>query len=92
MTALYSNVNVTNEGESKRSILNEKLLQSCSMNKNKSKRSFINELLSKKCSADENELRSTKEDESEYAKKKQKDANNEVAWDMTNYFNVSNVF
>ena len=44
------------------------------------------------CSADENELCSTKEDESECPIKKQKDANNEVASDVTNYFNVSNVF
>ena len=34
----------------------------------------------------------TKEDESEYACEKQEDANNEVACDVTNYFNVSNVF
>ena len=33
-----------------------------------------------------------KEYESEYANEKQKDANNEVACDATNYFNVSNVF
>ena len=92
MTALYSNVNVTNEGESKRSTANEKLSQSCSTNENKSKHSIVNEPLLKKCSADENELRSTEEDESEFANKKQKDAKNEVACDVTNYFNVSNVF
>ena len=40
----------------------------------------------------ENELCSTKEDESECANKKQKDAKNEVACDVTNYFNVSNEF
>ena len=34
----------------------------------------------------------TKEGESEYANKKQKDAKNEVACDVTNYFNVSNLF
>ena len=43
------------------------------------------------CSAEENELCSTKEDESECANKKQKEAKNEVACDVTNYFNVSNV-
>ena len=43
-------------------------------------------------SAKYNELRFTKKDESECTKKKQKDANNEVACDVTNYFNVSNVF
>ena len=35
MTAPYLNVNVTNESESKRSIVNEKLLQSGSTNENK---------------------------------------------------------
>ena len=42
MTALYSNVNITNESISNRTIVNEKLLQSCSMNENKSKRSIFN--------------------------------------------------
>ena len=40
----------------------------------------------------ENKLCFTKEDESEYANEKQKDAKNEVACNVTNYFNVSNVF
>ena len=34
MTAPYSNVNVTNEGESKHSIVNERLLQNCSAKEN----------------------------------------------------------
>ena len=72
MTAPYSNVNVTNKGESKRSIVNEKLSQNCS--------------------AKENGLSFTNKDESEYANEKQKDANNEVACDVMNYFNVSNIF
>ena len=54
MIALSSNCNVTNEGESKRSILNEKLSQSLSMNDNKSKYSIVNEPLSQKCSAEDN--------------------------------------
>ena len=111
-TDLYSNVNVTNEGESKLSIVNKKLSQSCSTNKNKSKhsigsntlsqrystnknkskRSIVNEPLSQNYSTDENELCYTKENKSECAIKKQKDANNEVASDVTNYFNVSNIF
>ena len=33
-----------------------------------------------------------KEDESECANEKQKDAKNEVAYDVTNYLNVSNVY
>ena len=44
------------------------------------------------CSAKEKELCFTKEDESECANEKQKDAKNEVACDVTKYFNVSNVF
>ena len=40
MTAPYSNVIVTNESKSKRSIVNETLLQSGSTNENKSKRSI----------------------------------------------------
>ena len=72
MTAPYSNVIVTNESESKRSIVNEKLSQICS--------------------AKENELFFTKEDESECTNEKQKDSKNEVAYDVTNYLDVSNIF
>ena len=54
MTAPYSNVNVTNESESKRNIVNEKLSQSCSTNKKKTKRSIVNETLLRNCSAEEN--------------------------------------
>ena len=92
MTAPYLNVNVTNKSELKRSIVNEKLSQSCSTNENKPERSIVNKPLSQKCSVDENELSSTKGDESECVNKKQKDANNKVARNVTNYFNVSNVF
>ena len=91
MNAPSLNVNVTNKGESKRSILNEKLSQSCSTNKNKSKCSIVNKTFSQNCSADKNEC-STKEDESECVNKKQKDAKNEVACNVTKYVNVSNVF
>ena len=72
MTTPYSNVNVTNE--------------------NKSKRSIVNKYLSQKCSAKENKLCSMKEDESECANKKQKDAKNEVAYDVTNYLNICNIW
>ena len=72
MTAPSSNIVVTNESKSKRSIVNEKLLQ--------------------KCSAKENELCFTEEDESECSNKKQKYANNEVAYDVMNYLNVYNVY
>ena len=53
---------------------------------------MVNGTLSQNCFAKENKLRSTKEDESECTNKKQKDAKNEVACDVTNYFNGSNVF
>ena len=61
-------------------------------NKSKSKRSIVNETLSQKCSAKKNELCFTKEDKSECANEKKKDAKNEVAYDVTNYLNVCNVF
>ena len=64
MTATYSNINVTNESESKRSIVNEKLSQSCSTDENESKRSIVNEPFSQNCFAKENELCSTTKDES----------------------------
>ena len=92
MTAPYSNVNVTNEGESKRSIVKKKLSQSCSTNENKSKQSIVNQTLSQNCSVKENELCFTKEDDSKFANGKQEDAKNEVTCDVTNYFNVSNIF
>ena len=92
MTAPYSNVNGTNESESKRSIVNKKLSQSCSTNENQSKQRIVNEPLSQKCSAKENKLFSTKEDNSECLNKKQKDTKNEIARNVTNYFNVSIVF
>ena len=92
MTAPYLNVNITNEGESKHSIVNEKLSQRCSTNENKSKRSIINEPFSRNASADKNELCSTKNDEPECANRKQKDVKNEVTCDVTNHLNVSNVF
>ena len=81
-----------NKIESKCSIVNEKLLQSWSRKENNPKRSIVKKTLSQKCSADENELCSTKEDESECANKKQKDANNEVSCDVTKYFIICNVF
>ena len=63
MTAPYSNVNVMNEGESKHSIINKNLSQSCSTNEKKSKHCTVNKPLLQKCSADDNRLRFTKEDE-----------------------------
>ena len=61
-----------NEGESKQSIVNELLSQSCSMNEGESKRSIVNETLSLNCLVDENKLSSTKEEKSEFTIKKKK--------------------
>ena len=65
MTALSLNINVANKSESKRSIVNENLSQSCSTNENDSKSSIVNKTLSQNCSAKENKLCYTKEDVSE---------------------------
>ena len=64
ITAPYSNINVINEGESKRSIGNENLSQSCSTNENKLKCSIVNKILSQNCSAEENKFNYTEEDKS----------------------------
>ena len=55
-------------------------------------RSIVNEPLSQNCFAKEKKLCFTKKDESECSNEKQKDAKNEVAYDVTNYLNVCNVF
>ena len=70
ITDTSSNVNVLDQGKSKRSIVNENLLQSCSTTNNKSKRTIVIEPLLQNYSAEENRLCSTKEDKSEYASKK----------------------
>ena len=58
----------------------------------KTKKYYRQQTFVAELSVNENELRSTKEDASECVNKTQKDAKNEVACDVTNYFNVSNVF
>ena len=63
-----------------------------STDEDKSKRSIINKTLLQNCSADEDELSSTKEDKSECAIKKHRDAKNEVPYDVTNYLNAFNLF
>ena len=63
MTAPYLNVNVMNKSESKRSIVNKNLSQSCSTIENKSKRSIVNEPLSQNCFAKEKKLCSMTKDE-----------------------------
>ena len=56
------------------------------------KKSIVNENLSQNCSADKDELSYTEEGKPDCAIEKQKDANYEVTYDVTNYFKVSNIF
>ena len=44
------------------------------------------------CFADEDEWSSMDKEKSQFAIKKQKDANNEVTYDVTNYLNAFNIF
>ena len=91
MTAPSSNVYSTDEDESKLIIVHKTLSQTCSANKDKSKQSIVSKTLLQNYSADVDELCSTEEDKSEYTITEQKDARNEVTYDVPN-FNVSNVF
>ena len=52
----------------------------------------MHETLLQSCSTDKDELCSTEEDKSECTITKQKDANIEVTYDVSNYFNAFNVF
>ena len=61
-------------------------------NESESKYSIVNKKLSQNCSAKENELCFTKRDESECANETPKDAKNEVAYEVTNHLNISNVW
>ena len=58
----------------------------------KIKNNHSKKTLSHSCSTDKDGLCSTEEDKSECAINKQKDANNEVTYDVPNYFNAFNVF
>ena len=60
-------------------------------NEDESKGIIVHENLSHICSTDEDELCSTKNYKSEWAIKKQKDAENEVTYDVPNYFNAFNL-
>ena len=62
------------------------------MYEDKSKLSIFKETLSQNYSADKDELSSTEEEKLECTITEQKDANNEVTYDMPKYFNVFNVF
>ena len=92
MTALSSNVCFTDEDESKRIIVHKNLSQSCSTNKEKSKQRIFSETLSQNYYVDVEELCSTEEEKSKCTITEQKDADNEVTYDVPYNFNVSNLF
>ena len=91
MTDLSSNVYSTDEDESKRIILHKTLSHNCLSNKDIAKQIIVNKNLSQNYSSDVDELCSTEEDKSECTITKQKDAGNEVTYDVPN-FNISNAF
>ena len=72
--------------------MHKTLLQSCSTDEDESKHIIVNKTLSQICSTEEGELCSTEEYKSECTITKQKDANNEVTYDVPNYCNGFNVF
>ena len=92
MTDTSSNICSTDEDKSKRIILQETLSQSCSANEDESKQSIVNKNLSQNYSADIDELCSMEEDKSECTITEQKDAENEVRYDVPYNFNISNAF
>ena len=53
---------------------------------------IVNRKLLQSCSTDMDEWCSTEEDKPECTNTKQKDAENEVTYDVPNYFNIFNVF
>ena len=80
-----------NKDKSKGIILHKTLLQSCSTEEDKSKVIIVNKTLLQSCSTDEDELCYTEEDKPECAIRKQKDAKNEVTYDLPSYFNASKI-
>ena len=62
--------------------MHKTLSQSCSTENDESKRIIVNETLLQSCSTDKDELCSTEEDKLECTITKQKDANNEVTYDV----------
>ena len=90
ITAPSSNVNSMDKVESKRIIVHKILLQNCSANKEEYKKIIVNETLWQNYSADVDKLFSAEEYTLWYTIMEQKDAGNEVTYDVPN-FNVSNV-
>ena len=64
--------------------MHETLSQSCSMDEDEPKDIIVKKTVSQICSTDEDALCSTEEEKSECAIRKQKDANNEVTYDVPN--------
>ena len=91
ITDLSSHVCSMNKDKSKGIILHKTLLQSCSTEEDKSKVIIVNKTLLQSCSTDEDELCYTEEDKPECAIRKQKDAKNEVTYDLPSYFNASKI-
>ena len=84
MTALSSNVNVTDKDESKQIIVNETLSENSSTDVSKSERNIINETLSQNNSVDVSEYTITELKDKDH---KEPSATKEVK----RYFNISSV-
>ena len=72
--------------------MHETLSQSFYTDEGESKRSIVNKNLLQNYSADEDKLSYTEEDKSKCTIIEQKDKENEVTYDVPNYFNVFNLF
>ena len=92
MTALSLHIYSKDEDKWKGIIVHETLSQSCSTDGDESKRIIVNETLLQKCSTEEDELCSPEEGKSKFTIAKKKDANNEVTYDVPDYFNALNAF
>ena len=91
MTPPPSTVCSMDEDESKHIIVHETLPQNFSANEDELRQSIVNETLSQDYSADVEKLSSKEEDKAECTITEQKDAGNEVIYDVPN-FNALNVF
>ena len=91
MTAPSLHVCSTDKDESKGIIMHKNLSQNVSTDEDKSKHSIVNEFLLQNCSMDKYDLGYMEEDRLECTITEQNNANNEVTYDVPNYFNVSNV-
>ena len=81
MTDLSTNVFYV-QGRIKRIIVHKTLSQSCSANEYKPKQSIVNKNVSQNYFADVNKISSTEEEKPECNITEQKDADNEVTYDV----------